>query len=88
MGAFVVAQNTTSSRLWKHSWKKETSKYYNGKHIVVKIKSVITKSVFDRFDQILIETTGLANPAPIVSVLWMDDELEAGVSLDSIVTVR
>jgi G3E family GTPase len=30
---------------------------------------------------------GLANPGPVASALWTDDELEAGVSLDSIVTV-
>lgn len=30
------------------------------------------------FHYILIETTGLANPGPIASVLWTDEELEAG----------
>lgn len=41
----------------------------------------------DRLDHILIETTGLANPAPLASVLWLDDQLESAVRLDSIVTV-
>eukprot|EP00854_Cymbomonas_tetramitiformis_P013953 gene13953-16491_t len=41
----------------------------------------------DKFDYVLIETTGLADPGPIAAVLWTDDELEAGVFLDSIVTV-
>ncbi|KAE8732913.1 Beta glucosidase 40 [Hibiscus syriacus] len=40
-----------------------------------------------RLDHILLETTGLANPAPLVSVLWLDDQLESSVKLDSIVTV-
>lgn len=40
-----------------------------------------------RLDHILIETTGLANPAPLASVLWLDDQLESTVKLDSIVTV-
>ena len=31
------------------------------------------------FDYILIETTGLANPGPVASALWTDEELEAGV---------
>lgn len=31
--------------------------------------------------------SGLANPGPIASALWCDDELEAGVQLDSVVTV-
>ena len=33
------------------------------------------------------EPTGLANPGPIASALWMDEQLEAGVQLSSIVTV-
>ena len=30
------------------------------------------------FDYILVETTGLADPGPVASALWTDDELEAG----------
>ncbi|RYR58459.1 hypothetical protein Ahy_A05g024245 isoform C [Arachis hypogaea] len=41
----------------------------------------------ERLDHILLETTGLANPAPLASVLWLDEQLEAAVKLDSIVTV-
>ncbi|XP_043687037.1 COBW domain-containing protein 1 isoform X2 [Telopea speciosissima] len=41
----------------------------------------------DRLDHILLETTGLANPAPLASVLWLDDQLESAVKLDSIITV-
>nr|XP_043628268.1 COBW domain-containing protein 1 [Erigeron canadensis] len=40
-----------------------------------------------RLDHILLETTGLANPAPLASVLWLDDQLESAVKLDSIITV-
>uniref|UniRef100_A0A0D6R3G2 CobW/HypB/UreG nucleotide-binding domain-containing protein n=1 Tax=Araucaria cunninghamii TaxID=56994 RepID=A0A0D6R3G2_ARACU len=40
-----------------------------------------------RFDYILLETTGLANPGPVASLLWLDDELESSVRLDSIITV-
>eukprot|EP00892_Ulva_mutabilis_P008540 jgi/Ulvmu1/6058/UM027_0036.1 len=39
------------------------------------------------FDYILIETTGLANPGPVAAALWTDEEVEAGVVLDCIVTV-
>ncbi|KAF8103861.1 hypothetical protein N665_0183s0037 [Sinapis alba] len=41
----------------------------------------------DRLDHILLETTGLANPAPLASILWLDDQLESEVKLDCIVTV-
>ncbi|XP_042501962.1 COBW domain-containing protein 1 isoform X3 [Macadamia integrifolia] len=40
----------------------------------------------DRLDHILLETTGLANPAPLASILWLDDQLESAVKLDSIIT--
>jgi hypothetical protein len=43
--------------------------------------------VWCRFDHILLETTGLANPGPVAAVLWVDDQLESPVRLDSIVTV-
>uniref|UniRef100_A0A7S3QRB0 CobW C-terminal domain-containing protein n=1 Tax=Dunaliella tertiolecta TaxID=3047 RepID=A0A7S3QRB0_DUNTE len=36
---------------------------------------------------IVIETTGLANPGPVAAALWTDEEVEAGVQLDSIITV-
>ncbi|GMY25867.1 COBW domain-containing protein 1 [Fagus crenata] len=41
----------------------------------------------ERLDHILLETTGLANPAPLASVLWLDDQLESVVKLDSIIAV-
>ncbi|KAJ4791583.1 COBW domain-containing protein 1 [Rhynchospora pubera] len=41
----------------------------------------------ERLDHILLETTGLADPAPLVSILWLDDQLESAIKLDSIVTV-
>ena len=36
-----------------------------------------------KFDYILIETTGLANPGPVASALWTDEELEAGALANS-----
>ncbi|KAL9352136.1 hypothetical protein Peur_054816 [Populus x canadensis] len=41
-----------------------------------------------RRDHILLETTGLANPAPLAPVLWLDDLLEPAVKLDSIITKK
>lgn len=31
----------------------------------------------DRFDYVLIETTGLANPGPVAAALWTDEQLES-----------
>lgn len=41
----------------------------------------------DRFDHILIETTGLADPAPVAQTFFMDDEIGAQLRLDGIITV-
>ena len=41
----------------------------------------------DRFDRIVIETTGLADPAPVAQTLFMDDELREQLALDAIVTL-
>jgi len=41
----------------------------------------------DKFDHILIETTGLADPAPVAQTFFMDDEIGAQLRLDAIVTV-
>ncbi|KAL4172888.1 hypothetical protein KRP22_008048 [Phytophthora ramorum] len=41
----------------------------------------------DRFDYILVETTGMADPGKVASVFWVDDELEGRIFLDGIVTL-
>ncbi|KNC87624.1 hypothetical protein SARC_00255 [Sphaeroforma arctica JP610] len=40
-----------------------------------------------KFDYILLETTGLADPGPIASMFWLDSELGAELFLDGVVTV-
>ena len=41
----------------------------------------------DRFDYIVIETTGLADPAPVAQTFFVDDEMKRRLSLDGIVAV-
>ncbi len=41
----------------------------------------------DKFDYVLVETTGLADPGPVAQTFFMDDELRAEFSLDGIVTL-
>ncbi|RKP12965.1 COBW domain-containing protein 6 [Piptocephalis cylindrospora] len=40
-----------------------------------------------KFDYILLETTGLADPGPIIDIFWMDDDLGSSVYLDAVITV-
>jgi G3E family GTPase len=41
----------------------------------------------DKFDGIIIETTGLANPAPVAQTFFVDDTVRAKTKLDAIITV-
>jgi G3E family GTPase len=41
----------------------------------------------DKLDGILIETTGLANPAPVAQTFFTDDEIKQSFRLDAIITV-
>ncbi|XP_064624263.1 zinc-regulated GTPase metalloprotein activator 1-like [Lineus longissimus] len=49
------------------------------------IENLMTKK--GRFDYILLETTGLADPGPIAAIFWMDEELCSDLFLDGIITV-
>jgi G3E family GTPase len=41
----------------------------------------------DRFDYILVETTGMADPGPVAQTFFVDDEMQQKLKLDGIVTV-
>ncbi|MBN9119926.1 MAG: GTP-binding protein [Planctomycetes bacterium] len=41
----------------------------------------------DKFDYILIETTGMADPGPVAQTFFMDDEVQAKTAIDGIVTL-
>ncbi len=41
----------------------------------------------DGFDAVVIETTGLADPGPVIQTFFVDDEVRARTALDAVVTV-
>ncbi|MBI0536145.1 GTP-binding protein [Roseomonas sp. KE2513] len=41
----------------------------------------------DKFDGIIVETTGLANPAPVAQTFFVDEDVKRATRLDAIVTV-
>lgn len=41
----------------------------------------------DKFDHIVIETTGLADPAPVIQTFFVDEDMQSQISLDAVVTV-
>ncbi|KAJ3216507.1 COBW domain-containing protein 1 [Dinochytrium kinnereticum] len=40
-----------------------------------------------KFDYILLETTGLADPGPIASMFWLDEGVQSDLCLDGIITM-
>src|ERR1700712_2542379 len=40
-----------------------------------------------KFDAIIVETTGLADPAPVAQTFFMDEDVKAKAKLDSVTTV-
>ena len=40
-----------------------------------------------KFDGVIIETTGLANPAPMCQTFFVDDDVKQMYQLDSVITV-
>jgi len=53
---------------------------------LIRILGQLTKRK-DKIDYILIETTGMANPAPVAQTFFVDDEMQERYALDGIVTV-
>ncbi len=41
----------------------------------------------DKFDAIIVETTGLADPAPVAQTFFMDQDVQDAARLDAVVTV-
>jgi G3E family GTPase len=53
---------------------------------LIRILTRLTKRK-DKLDMILVETTGMANPAPVAQTFWVDNDLKEQFSLDAIITM-
>ena len=53
--------------------------------LIITIKNLV-KNKKDKFDHIIIETTGLADPAPVAQTFFIDEEISEMCRLDSIIT--
>ncbi|XP_042508927.1 COBW domain-containing protein 1-like [Macadamia integrifolia] len=54
---------------------------------LVRMISELVKKKKGNFDHIVIETTGLANPSPIIQTFYAEDEVFNAVKLDGVVTL-
>jgi G3E family GTPase len=41
----------------------------------------------DKFDHLVIETTGLADPAPVIQTFFVDEDIQTQLALDAVITV-
>lgn len=53
--------------------------------LVLTLEALIQRR--DRFNYIFIETTGMADPGPLATSLWLDEDLGSALYLDSIITI-
>ena len=53
--------------------------------LVVALKNLYAKIA--QFDAVIIETTGLADPAPVAQTFFVDDDIQSKFTLDGIITV-
>jgi G3E family GTPase len=58
---------------------------YCTRDLVVALKRLYDK--VELFNGIIIETTGLADPAPVVQTFFIDDDIQKMYKLDSVITV-
>ncbi|KAL3645779.1 hypothetical protein CASFOL_010959 [Castilleja foliolosa] len=54
---------------------------------LVKMLLELVRKRRDKFDHIVIETTGLAKPGPVIETFWSDELLSRYVKLDGVVTL-
>ena len=52
---------------------------------MVALKNLYTK--ISQFDAVIIETTGLADPAPVAQTFFVDQDIQSLYKLDGIITV-
>jgi len=55
--------------------------------LVKVLKKLHGRLAKDKFDGVIIETTGLANPAPVAQTFFIDEEIQKMFRLDGIITV-
>lgn len=55
-------------------------------NLVLALENLVTQRR-NKFDYIFVETTGMADPGPLATVLWVDEELGSRIYLDAIVTL-
>ena len=82
----MVVCAVLSSKVFESTNRKEENSFVSFVHFqrdvgVQAIEQLLEKRR-NHFDYILLETTGVADPLPIVNMFWLDDELHSDLILD------
>mmetsp|Transcript_26596 Transcript_26596/g.25459 ORF Transcript_26596/g.25459 Transcript_26596/m.25459 type:complete len:577 (+) Transcript_26596:90-1820(+) len=90
----IGAEGIDHELLLQHAAKEEIILMNNGcicctvrKDLISTFHKMFLDISFSTLDWILIETTGLADPAPLIQSLYMDKECSKHLRLDSVITV-
>jgi molybdopterin-guanine dinucleotide biosynthesis protein len=90
----IGAEGIDHELLLQHAAKEEIILMNNGcicctvrKDLISTFHKMFMDTSFSTLDWILIETTGLADPAPLIQSLYMDKECSRHLRLDSVLTV-
>ena len=90
----IGAEGIDHELLLQHNDKEEIILMNNGcicctvrKDLISTFHKMFLDSSFSKLDWVIIETTGLADPAPLIQSLYMDKECSKYLRLDSILTV-
>ena len=55
--------------------------------LITTFHTLFKNEIFSKLDWIVVETTGLADPAPVIQSLYMDSECNLRMRMDSVITV-
>lgn len=90
----IGAEGIDHELLVQHTDKEEIILMNNGcicctvrKDLITTFHSMFADESFSKLDWVMIETTGLADPAPLIQSLYMDKECSKYLRLDSVLTV-
>ena len=93
MRALVLGEVGVDDKILSEKTNEEVIEVMNGcvcctvrGDLVVALKKLHQKIA--QFDAVIIETTGLADPAPVAQTFFVDGAIEKKYRLDGIVTVR
>eukprot|EP01032_Pedospumella_encystans_P011147 gene11147-12985_t len=90
----IGAEGIDHELLMQHTAKEEIILMNNGcvcctvrKDLLTTFHRLFAHEAFAQLDWIVIETTGMADPAPLIQSLYMDADCQARIRLDSVLTV-